>query len=98
MTIIAISASQSERTSVNGTPMVSFMEIMANEQVLERFILPALQSKQFLECLRDADISPARRMGRVVADIVGFRVQRECDITSSWKTSMFFKGNKLVPY
>lgn len=65
---MAFSASQSEQNSGNRTLIVSFVELMENDQLVNRFSVRALRCKEFLEWLRNDDIPLAHEIVCVITE------------------------------
>lgn len=93
---MALSAAHIDQTSVNPTLIVSFMEIMEDDEVLSWLSVRILKSQEFLEWRGDSDIPPAREIVRVPNDKVCRPVQRRSVIAKQMKTTMFNKCDNLV--
>lgn len=67
--------------------MLSFVQFMGNDQLINRFKVWDLQSKELLEWLDDADIFPAREIFLMITDKLNHRAQGKSGIAQQLKAS-----------
>lgn len=76
--------------------IASSVELIANDQILNKLNVRALKSKAFLEGMHDAGNPLARQISCDIVDNAGCRAQAKSGTAQHLKTSMFHECQSLV--